>query len=158
MDILDFAIDMEKDGEKYYKEQAALHQQDGLKAVFDLLASEESGHAALLQSKKAGAPSKLNKAERPDLKNIFIGVAGLKSDTKKTPDQVDAYRMALEKEKQSIELYKKMLLQDGGEAELYGFLISQEEEHYEILEELIKIVNRPNDWVEAAEFGIREEY
>jgi rubrerythrin len=36
---------MELDGKKYYEEQAALHPLDGLKAVFEMLAGEELGHA-----------------------------------------------------------------------------------------------------------------
>jgi rubrerythrin len=66
--------------------------------------------------------------------------------------------MALEKERQSIELYQKLLLHATDDRELFEYLIKQEQEHYGLLEEIIKMVNRPNEWVESAEFGLREEY
>lgn len=66
--------------------------------------------------------------------------------------------MAAEKEKQSIELYKKLLSESKEDKDLYEFLISQEEEHYNMMEEIVVLVNRPNEWVGSAEFGNREEY
>lgn len=41
---------------------------------------------------------------------------------------------------------------------IFEFLIEQESDHYKVLEQLIELVNRPNDWVESAEFGVRKEY
>lgn len=157
MDALDFAITMELDGQKYYEEQAALHPGDGLKAVFEILAGDERGHAALLKGRRDGLAVSPVEPERPGLKNVFNGMAAFKSDIKYVPGQVDAYRMAMEKEQQSISLYRKLLL-ESGDKELFEFLIRQEEEHFEILEEIVKVVSRPDSWVESSEFGLREEY
>ncbi len=44
---------------------------------------------------------------------------------------MDVYKAALENEKQSIDLYKKLLSESGSESELYNYLIAQEEEHCE---------------------------
>ena len=41
---------------------------------------------------------------------------------------------------------------------LFHFLIQQETRHVNLLEELVKQVKRPEEWVESAEFGTREEY
>jgi rubrerythrin len=157
MDILEFAINMELDGQKYYEEQAKFFHQEGLKAIFDMLADEEKAHAELMKNKRLGLPLHLAEPVRQGLQNVFSSISAFKSDIKEEPDPIDAYRMALEKERQSIDLYKKLLL-EGGSVELFHFLIRQEEKHYEILEELVKLVDRPNSWVESAEFGIREEY
>ena len=60
-------------------------------------------------------------------------------------------------ERESIELYKKLLSESSDDKELFEFLIKQEEEHYRLIEEIVKLVNRPNVWVESAEFGLRRE-
>ncbi len=72
--------------------------------------------------------------------------------------QVDIYRSAQEKEKESIALYKKMAAENADAGDLSAFLVAQEEEHFLILDEIVKAVDRPNEWVESAEFGLREEY
>ena len=73
---------------------------------------------------------------------------------------MDFYRRVIEKEKQSIDLYKKYSLQaeDDKEKELFEFLISQEEKHFKLLEELNTLLMHAEEWVENAEFGIREKY
>jgi rubrerythrin len=158
LDTFEFAVKMEIDSREYYERQATLHSQPELKAVFDMLAQEEAAHAALLTDSQNGLPFKRAEPERPGLKTIFSGMADFKSDIKKTPSAVDVYRVALDKEQQSIDLYKKMLADASGGRELFEFLIRQEKKHYEIIEEIVKLVDRPNSWVESAEFGLREEY
>lgn len=158
MDFLQFAIDMELDGQKYYAGQAALHLEDGLMPVFELLSREEAAHAAVLKNLRAGQPYQLTAQERPDLKSVFSGLAAFLSDAKKTPSAADAYRMALEKERQSIDLYEKLAGESGDCEPLFNFLVEQEKEHYQLLEKIVKIVSRPENWVESAEFGLREEY
>jgi rubrerythrin len=158
MDMLEFAINMELEGQKYYEGQADIHSGDGLKVVFDMLAVEEAGHAALLESTQQGDLFQRVEPERSGLKGVFNDIAAYQIDIKSNPEQVDVYRIALEKEQQSIALYKKILSENSGDSELFEFLVKQEEEHYEILEEIVKLVSRPKAWVESAEFGIREEY
>jgi len=79
---------------------------------------------------------------------------------KGAPDQAEAYKAALKIEQDSIRLYESMLENAGDEADkdLFRFLISQEKEHEKILDGLFTHVLRPKEWVESAEFGLREEY
>lgn len=158
MDILVYAIKMELDGEKYYKDQAKLNKGNSLYNVFMGLAEEESEHARILEDKSKGLSYK-KKAPLATLRqNVFTGLKDFKIDLNNKAEQLDAYKVALVKEKESIDLYKKLLNESPESADLYKFLISQEEEHYALIEDIIKMVNRPNEWVEAAEFGKREEY
>jgi len=158
MELIGFAINMEVEGEDYYRKQAVLHAGDGLKVVFTMLADEESIHAALLRKAAQGQPYTLEPSTRAQWQNVFTGKVDFQDDTKVLPEQVDVYRMAHEMEEKSIALYKQLAEQDAENRQLYAFLIAQEQEHEQILDELIKRVNRPNDWVESAEFGLREEY
>lgn len=158
LDMFEFAVKMELDGRDYYEKQAALHAQPELKAVFETLAREEAAHAALLMGRQEGLPMPQAEHAEPGLENLFSGLADFKIDIKEMPNAVDAYRAALEKEQQSIDLYKKMLADHSEAQGLLEFLIRQEQKHYEIIEEIVKLVDRPNTWVESAEFGLREEY
>lgn len=80
---------------------------------------------------------------------------------KDQPDQVELYHTAFEKEKESIDLYNQLYQQSSDEVSRNIFPVSfvkEETTHYNLLEELFRHVNRPNEWVEAVEFGVREEY
>lgn len=159
MDVLVYAIKMELDGEEYYKEQARLNKGSGLYKVFMDLAQEESEHTQLLEERSKGLSYKKRASVAVSRKNVFTALKDFKPDENNIAEQLDAYKLALEKEKESIGLYKELSAKSPESADLYDFLISQEEEHYAIIEEIIKMVNRPKEWVESAEFGLgREEY
>lgn len=68
--------------------------------------------------------------------------------------------MALDKEKQSIDLYNEFLSEatDDIDKQLFSYLMRQEMDHLTIIEDMVMFVNHPEEWVESAEFGIREEY
>jgi rubrerythrin len=74
------------------------------------------------------------------------------------PEQADVYMLALEKEKQSIALYRELLDQSVEDKDLFEFLIAQEEEHQKTIESILETITRPGQWVESAEFGVREDY
>jgi rubrerythrin len=157
VDILRYAIKMELDGEKFYKELAFTHKNNSLHSVFLSMARDEARHARIIRKKMDGVNLPLNEKSGTNTKNVFGDPAGFKIESD-VPKQVDVYRGALKKEQESIELYEKLQSESNEDLELYKFLIQQEKEHYKLLEEIIKMVNRPNEWVESAEFGRREEY
>jgi rubrerythrin len=157
VDILEYAIKMELDGEKFYNEQAYANRNNSLHTVFLSIAHDEANHARIISKKKDGVNLPLNEKARASANNVFSDLAGFEIESD-DPKQIDVYREALKREQESIELYEKLLSESDEDLELYRFLISQEKEHFKLLEEIIKMVNRPNEWVEAAEFGRREEY
>jgi len=44
------------------------------------------------------------------------------------------------------------------EKKILEFLVIQEKQHLAFFEELARLLKRPKEWVEDAEFGLREEY
>ena len=156
-----FAIDMELDGEKYYKEQANINKDNGLNVVCLMLAQDEKKHAQILTDKMNEKSFQLIESETlSKAKNIFKGMGDIKSEDKEIPSQLDFYRSATEKEKQSIDLYKEYLSKatENTEKELFQYLIKQEEKHYEVLDNIASLLIKPEEWVENAEFGIRKDY
>lgn len=167
MNVLEFAINMENDGEKYYREQAELNRDNGLFVVCSMLADDERNHAALLRSRHENREYDLGVGSKVDrVGNVFSGLGDINYDDKDISSQLDFYRLAADRERASIELYSEMLEealgQDGVDSKadvvLFEFLIRQEEEHLRVLEELVKLLSHAEDWVEDAEFGNREEY
>lgn len=160
MDILKFAIQMEKDGEQYYLDQAKLFEDKALSVVFNNLAEDERRHAQIIESKLNNKNFDLvDHHTLKEAQNVFENLSDVHNEIKDIPNQLDVYRSGLEVERKSIDLYQSLLekTEDTSEKELFAFLVKQEQEHYDVLEELIKLLNRTNDWVEDAEFGLRPE-
>lgn len=161
MNSFEFAINMELDGEKYYIKQAKVNKDNSLNILFTMLAKDEWNHAKIFKNKLNELSYELKDNNTlSESKNVFKGIGDFKNEIKKIPNQLDLYRVALDKEKQSIELYKKFLSEatDDKEKKLFEYLIKQEGDHFAILEELVLLTNRSDEWVESAEFGLREEY
>ena len=161
MDVLQFAIDMELDGERYYRQQAGMHAHSALKVVFDMLAEDEAKHADILQSKAAGRAYALKPHEKLDSQmSVFSGEGEGKAQAVSLPDQPELYKTAMQKEQQSIDLYEELRgkAADAATEALFDFLIQEENKHFALLDAMFTLVNRPKEWVEAAEFGVREDY
>ena len=159
MNPLEYAIKMEHDGENYYREQAEINKNNSLYSVCILLADEEKKHASILTNKLNEKPYELKDSDTfGQAKNIFNDIGNIKVDGKETPDQLDFYKVALDMEKQSIDLYRDFLAKttESKEKELFNYLIKEEHQHYELFEELVSMLRHADEWVESAEFGTRK--
>ena len=161
MNALEFAIKMEQDGEEYYTEQAEINKDNALHSVCLMLAEDEKNHAKILTDKANQLPWQLGDSNiLSNTKNIFEETDGIKANGKPAVKQIDFYTIASEKEQQSIDLYTTYLskAQSPEEKELFEYLIGQEKQHFAVLDMLASWLRRADEWVESAEFGIREEY
>ncbi|TFZ39696.1 rubrerythrin [Soehngenia longivitae] len=161
MNYLDMAIKLETEGETFYLEQADKNSGSEIERVFRLLANEERKHRELLEnlSKKLDYTIPETDSEI-EFESIFRDEKDFKLETAVEPKQIDVYRLALQKEKESIELYQKMKEEASDEEEkaLVDFLIKQEENHYRIFNNIVELLRKSEEWVESAEFGKRETY
>jgi len=160
MNTLDYAIEMEIDGEKYYKEQAKLNENDSIKKVCLILANDEGLHAQILQKKKSELSYDLPDTESyAKIKSIFKDADNFKSEIREQPTQLEFYETAKEKEKQSIDLYTDFFAKaaDKKEGDLFQYLIEQEKLHFSLLDEMVTMLRHAEEWVESAEFGVRTE-
>ncbi|UWG96598.1 ferritin family protein [Dehalobacter sp. DCM] len=161
MNDLKFAITMELDGEKYYRQQAEINKNNSLYTVCLMLANDEKNHARFLTDTLNKKFYQLvDTTTLSTAKNIFQGMSDIQIAGKEIASQLDFYRIALEKEKQSIDFYTKYYAKAEGakEKELFEYLIRQEKQHFEVLNELVSLLSHAEEWVENAEFGIRKEY
>jgi rubrerythrin len=160
MNTLEYAINMENDGEKYYRDQAEINKNNELHVVCNLVADEEKNHAQILESKKNKLTYKLIKSDLlSNAKNVFTNAKDIEVRGKRDSSQLAFYRTASDMEKKSIDLYQKFLSDttEDDEKELFEYLIKQEKQHYEAFEEMSRLLTNAEQWIESPEFGRREE-
>jgi rubrerythrin len=124
-----------------------------------MLAEDEKRHAQILKDKAAGT-ALIQTDTLIKSKSVFDGMDDFKDETKVVPGQIDLYTMALQMEQKSIDLYEEYLKKadDDFQREIFSYLVSQEKDHYAVIEELLIMVRHSLQWVENAEFGRRKEY
>lgn len=158
MKNIEFAINMELDGVKFYTKQAELNKNNNLYTVCEMLANDEKRHAQLLIDSARNNSFKLSGKETdPNKENVFSNIS---QQELKDIAQFDFYKLALEKEKESIDLYEDFSKEavEASEREFFDYMVNQEQHHYNILDNIVTMLQNSEEWVESAEFGVRKEY
>ena len=160
MDILDYAMKMEKDGESFYRQLAKDADSKGVKTIFAMLADEEVRHFNIIQKIKSRTPQQIQDSQiLNDVKNVFVQI-------KESGEKIDyhAKQSELYKKAQDIEeLSRKFYLDKAAAAmpehkKIFLKLAEEEKKHYFLLENIIQFVSRPEQWLENAEFCHLEDY
>lgn len=162
MDIYQFAMQMEKDGEAYYRQQAEKTNNEGLRYILNMLADEEVKHFQILEKLH-------NKVENPQLvttnvlqnsKNVFEKMAESNQKFDFDAAQVAYYRKAREIEEKSYRFYleKSELTENAPQKQLLLKLAEEEKKHMFLMENLEEFVARPDSWIENAEFNHFDAY
>ena len=160
MSIFDFAMQMEQDGEKYYRSLAAQTDAPGLRLIFTRLAEDEAQHFTLFSKfKDIAAFNTSGTTILEDAKNIFATMRE-KKEVISIHGQAEAYASALEMEKKSYAFYEETAAKssDPAEAKLLRAIATEERRHYRLLEALLEFISRPEQWLENAEFASIAEY
>jgi len=159
MKIFDMAIDLELNGEQFYRSLAEDSKSPGLKRMFNMLADDETKHKKMFEKMQEDGDIEIEDTLILEESNsIFKDLK--KSDIVNEEKQVKVYKKALELENKSIEYYGELMglvENEKGKAALQK-VIGEEKKHRRLLEFIIEHVSRPETWVEDAEFYIREEY
>ncbi|MDZ7861054.1 MAG: ferritin family protein [Candidatus Krumholzibacteriota bacterium] len=160
MEILEYAMQMEKDGENFYREIASSTNDAGLKTITNMLADEEVKHYRLLQKMKADEYVMTETTILEDAKNVFSGMQGGKYVIDKKDDQIAVYREAQDIEKRSRLFYEEKAAETDNkdQKKLFERIAEEERKHYFLLENIIEFVSRPENWIENAEWNHLEAY
>ena len=165
MNIYQFAMQMEKDGEGYYRQLAESSGQAGLRKIFTMLADEEVKHYNVVDrlSRKQEAPQSAETAILENVKNVFAAMRDEKQPLLiDTTEATQAYLKACDIEQASVTFYLEKADLVGGEKERQIFLRLSEEEkkHLLIMENIVEFVSRPEpgNWLENAEWHHLDEY
>lgn len=160
MEIFDFAMNMEHDAEAYYRELAVQMSNAGFKKIFNWLADEEAKHYSVLLKMKEGHEGHVSSVDLlANVKPIFEKIkAEWAFDF--TASQVALYKNAQGIEQKSRVFYLEKSEQADNQLhkELFKKLAAEELKHFEVLENIIEFVLRPEQWAENAEFYHSEDY
>jgi rubrerythrin len=160
MDRYEYAMQMEKDGEKYYRQLAEKTSDKGLKTILAMLADEEVMHYNLIKNMKTSQPTLAETTLLNDAKNVFAQIRDSNEAPGTDLGQIELYKKAQDIEKKSQDFYQEKANEAEKEYQK-GILLrlaNEEKKHYFLLENIIEFVSRPEQWLEDAEFNHLEEY
>ena len=155
MDIYEFALQMEKDGEDYYRDQALKASNRGLKNIFIFLADAEAQHYDMLKKMKDSDDIQLPDADiLSDVKSVFKKMKDENDTGGVDASQAEIYRKALDFERENLVFYMDKASESDDERKKSILLKFAEEEqrHCIILENIINFISCPGDWLENAEW------
>ena len=161
MNVFEYAMKMEQDGEAYYRELAASADNKGLATILNFLADEEMQHYKIFQKMKDGKGSSLPATTLLDnISNIFSAMKDEGEIFEFEKQQTEHYRKAQQLEKKSEEFYLKQAEETTSvhERKLLVQIANEENRHFHILEGIIEFIQRPQQWLENAEWHHMEEY
>ena len=160
MDIFEYALQMEKDGESFYREIAKKTGNEGLQTILTMLADEEVKHYKALESMKQNKYQMTETNVLDDARNIFIKMKDQDETFEPGQEQAELYARAQEIEKKSQQFYQEKASQTDkdDQKKLFERLAKEEEKHYFLLDNIIAFVSRPKQWLENAEWHHLEEY
>jgi len=160
-DAIKTAIQMEKDGYSFYNKAAAQTSSEMGRTIFKGLAADELLHLEVFQKL---FDEKVGEEEWYDLVNtskkyvdIPIFPRDLQTVEGTNPDtnEIDALRMAMDSEQRAIDYYTKIRENSSDDQvnEIIDEIISQERNHYLILEGEFHHINSTGYWFDLDYLG-----
>ena len=159
MGLIDEAVALERKAEEAYRLAAATTPDPGARTILLLLADAEAEHVVALMGREDVIDLRgrnLIEAARTWVRGAVEGGGALSSDA----GLLSALRRAMDSERATEAFYRAQ----GATADetrvrvLFASLADAEADHYHLVSSLVEYFNRPNEWIESAEFGLRPEY
>jgi len=161
MNVYEYAMEMEKVAEAYYRDLSAQTEDEGLKHVMDMMAAEEAKHYLIFKKMASNESFELPVSTIvKDVKATFQSMKDSGRTFSFKMDQLHMYRKAKDLEDKAYAYYTDAAEKTADENEKQALRkIAQEElRHVTLLDNIVEFVNRPNQWLENAEFNQMEEY
>ena len=160
MNIFEYAMQMEKDGENYYRQLAQRTANKGMRTILTMLADEEVKHYNTVEKMQTEKPQLAETKILADAKNVFVQIKESGDSFDFDIKQTELYKKAQDIEKKSRDFYldKADEVEEEYQKEVFLRLADEEKKHYFLLENIIEFVSRPETWLENAEFHHLEEY
>lgn len=161
MTVFEYAKKMELDGKAMYEGELARTDNEGMKSILRMLAKAEQNHYDIFAAmEKNKAPEALKPVPFAEVKNIFQRMKETGDTLNLKASQAAFYEKALGIEEKSEEFYRAEAGKTSDAAMKAQLLQIAEEEnrHVKLMSAMFKLVNRPNEWLENAEWTHLEEY
>jgi rubrerythrin len=160
MDIFEFAIQMECDGQDYYRQLASKTTHNGIKKILIMLAEDELKHQQALEKARDTSSIMPETAVLTNAKNVFRQMKDFGGDIDLSGDEEPLYRHAMDLELKSRSFYRDKAdqVQTPEQKDLFLKLAEEEKKHYHLLSDLIDFFTAPKTWLADAEFEHLDEY
>ena len=159
MDIIKFAMQMEQDGQKFYKEAADKAPTKELKDILTYLAEEELRHFKIFSKMREGAGQEtikgLGSQSLETTKNLFIQLAESGEGSKFGDDTRAVWVKALKIEEQAVKMYSEEADKEG-DSNRKGLLnrISDEERtHVYLIDNVLAYMTDPETFKDSKQFA-----
>jgi rubrerythrin len=160
MDALEIAMKMETDAITFYTEAARKTTYPAGKKMFQTITEDEKRHLELISQLIKGL--KITQRDVSPMKNVKTVFEAMKNEMMKkveaTSDELEAFKIAMQMEKEGKEFYKKTLAhaKTDKEIELLKRLIKEEEQHFDIFANTYEFLSDTGNWFMWEERGIVE--
>jgi len=158
--IIEQAIYLEATAEANYREAAQKTHDRSASKILELLADEEGEHAKTLRG--MSVVTNLESSDVIEEAKMWVrgviegGLQSISSD-KGLPSVL---RRAMDLEQMTEAFYREQATtaENAAVVDLFETLANIEREHFLFVGSLVEYFERPNEWIENAEFGLRDEY
>ncbi len=161
MDIYDYAMKMEKDGESFYREMIRNTNHSGINNILTMLADAEVRHYNIFKKMKEGEDVNLTDTAIADnAKSIFAVIKKGGEFSNLNISHIELYRKAqgFEEETEKFYLGKAAEAKDESHKQIFMKIAGEERRHYLILEDIIDMVSMSKRWLENPEWYHLDEY
>jgi rubrerythrin len=158
MNVFEFAMQMEKDGETFYRDLAQKTDNTGLRTILTMIADEEVKHYNIFKALRDGTPGGESLPASDMIENSLNIFKQMSDSGEKFPDDEGNkahYQKAKEIEEKAARFYtEKANETDNAQDKELLFQIAEEEwRHARLFQEFIDFVSAPDSWMEDAEWG-----
>ena len=161
MNVFEFAMKMEKDGQTYYEEHAAKEPSSALKKIWLQLAKDEAKHYEIFRRMKDGEIGEAAKMSAlgtqilDTVKTVFEDLAAKEQEFKFSKDVFAAWEKAQDVEIETEEFYrqKQQDEKDPQVKKAFGLLADEENKHVNLIEHVLDFLHEPKSWLEDAEWS-----
>jgi len=160
MNALEVARKMETDAIRFYTEAAGKTNYEAGKKMFLSITEDEKRHLELISQLIKGMNITLQDVS--PMKRVKTVFESMKNDMMKkvaaSKDELDAFKIAMEMEKEGEKFYQKSLEEAKTDKEkaLFKRLIEEERQHYEIFSNTYSHLSDTGNWFLWEERGIVE--
>ncbi|MBI4681873.1 MAG: ferritin family protein [Nitrospirae bacterium] len=150
MNAIDIARKMETDAIRFYTEAARKTRYPAGRKMFETITADEKRHLEILNKLLQGLDMRIEDVH--PMKNIKTVFEQMKDEmmqkVKATSDELEAFKIAMQMEKEGIEFYKKIMTEAASEKEkaLFKKLLYEEEQHYNIFANTYDFLNDTGNW------------
>ena len=143
MKLLEKAVQLEVDANRFYHQQALNNQGTPIETAFTILAKEELEHQEILKKLLAGTTAATDENQISESERFFNTLGDFKTAAGYPADQLEVYRAAMTMEQNSVDLYQELKNEstESGELRILDFLIKQEQLHFNVSFELFCTIN-----------------